>query len=74
MQFSVLVNGTPTDFFCSSRGLRQGDPLSPLLFLVMIEVFSTMVKRMEGAGLVSGFRADGRGGRGGKCFTFAVCR
>ena len=64
MQFSVLVNGTPTDFFCSSRGLRQGDPLSPLLFLVMIEVFSRMVKRMEAAGLVSGFRADGRGGRG----------
>ena len=64
MQFSVLVNGTPVDFFGSSRGLRQGDLLSPLLFLVMIEVFSRMVKRMEGAGLLSGFRADGKGGRG----------
>ena len=30
----------------------------------MMEVFSRMVKGMEGAGLVSGFRADGRGGRG----------
>ena len=60
VQFSVLVNGTPTDFFGSSRGLRQGDLLSPLLFLVMMEVFSRMVKRMEGAGLCSGFRADGR--------------
>ena len=64
MQFSVLVNGTPADFFSSSRGLRQGDPLSPLLFLVMMEVFSRMVKRMEGVGLLSGFRADGRRGRG----------
>ena len=64
MQFSVLVNGFPVDFFGSSRGLRQGDPLSPLLFLVMIEVFSRMVKRMEGAGLFSDFRVDGKRGRG----------
>ena len=64
VQFSVLVNGSPADFFGSSRGLRQGDPLSPLLFLVMMEVFSRMVKRMEGAGLLSGFKADGRRGRG----------
>ena len=64
MQFSVLVNGFPADFFGTSRGLRQGDPLSPLLFLVMIEVFSRMVKRMEGAGLFSDFRVDGKRGRG----------
>ena len=64
MQFSVLVNGFPTNFFDSSRGLRQGDLLSPMLFLVMMEVFSRMVKRMEGAGLLSGFRVDGRRGRG----------
>ena len=35
-----------------------------MLFLVMMEVFSRMVKRMEGAGLLSGFRVDGRRGRG----------
>ena len=64
VQFSVLVNGSLAGFFGSSRGLRQGDPLSPLLFLVMMKVFSRMVKRMEGAGLLSGFRADGRRGRG----------
>ena len=64
VQFSVLVNRSPADFFGSSRGLRQGDPLSPLLFLVMMEVFSRIVKRMEGVGLLSGFRADGRRGRG----------
>ena len=56
VQFFVLVNGSPADFFGNSRGLRQGDPLSPLLFLVMMEVFSRMVKRMEGAGLLSGFK------------------
>ena len=60
VQFSVLFNGSPADFFGSSRGLRQGDPLSPMLFLVMMEVFSKMMKRAEGADLLLGFRADGR--------------
>ena len=64
VQFSVLVNGAPVNFFGSSRGLRQGDPLSPLLFLVMMEVFSKMMKRVEDAGLLRGFRADGRRGEG----------
>ena len=52
VQFSVLFNGSPTDFFGSLRGLRQGDPLSPMLFLVMMEVFSKMMKRAEGADLL----------------------
>ena len=40
------------------------DSLSPMLFLVMMEVYSRMVKRMEGARLLRGIRADGRTGRG----------
>lgn len=60
----MLVNGSTADFFGSSRVLRQGDQLSPMLFLVMMEVFSRMVKRMKGAELLSGFKADGRRGRG----------
>ena len=47
VQFSVLFNGSPADFFGSSRGLRQGDLLSPILFLVM-EIFSKMMKRVKG--------------------------
>uniref|UniRef100_A0A7N2R1H7 Importin N-terminal domain-containing protein n=1 Tax=Quercus lobata TaxID=97700 RepID=A0A7N2R1H7_QUELO len=51
VQFSVLVNGFPAEFFGSSRGLRQGDLLSSMLFLVMMEVFSKMMKRAEGDNL-----------------------
>ena len=68
VQFSVLINGSLADFFGSSRGLRQGDPLSPMLFLIMMEVFSRMLRRVEGAGLICGFKVEGRRG-GGECVT-----
>jgi hypothetical protein len=57
VQFSVLVNGSPEGFFSSSRGLRQGDPLSPLLFLLVMEVLSRMLRKVEEESLIRGFRA-----------------
>lgn len=53
--FAVLVNGSPTNFFPASRGLRQGDPLSPLLFILVMEVLSRMLAKATHAGLISGF-------------------
>lgn len=57
--FLILVNGSPAGFFGGSRGLRQGDPLSLFLFIMVSEVLSKMVKKTE-MGYMSGFRV-GRG-------------
>jgi hypothetical protein len=41
---SVLVNGSPTDEFPIEKGIRQGDPLSPFLFLLAAEGFNVLMK------------------------------
>ena len=60
--FSVLVNGIPLGFFQSSRGLRQGDPLSPYLFVIAMKTLSCLLKRVVSGGLLSACQVQGRGG------------
>jgi len=52
---SVLVNGSLTDEFPLQRGLRQGDPLSPFLFLLATEGLNVMMKSMVAHNLFNGF-------------------
>lgn len=50
--FSISVKGSTGGFFKSSKGLRQGDPLSPYLFVLPMEVFSSLLKSRFEAGFV----------------------
>nr|CAN64368.1 hypothetical protein VITISV_040345 [Vitis vinifera] len=60
-KFSVLTNEVPEGFFSSSKGLRQGDPISPYLFILGMEVLSALIRRAVQGNFISGCRLRGRG-------------
>ncbi|XP_071695539.1 uncharacterized mitochondrial protein AtMg01250-like [Rutidosis leptorrhynchoides] len=53
---SILVNGSPTDEFSLSRGVRQGDPLSPFLFIIAEEGLNILAKAAIEKGLFKGLK------------------
>jgi hypothetical protein len=46
----ILLNGVPGDFIVHQRGLRQGDPLSPTLFILVIDILSRLVEKASDEG------------------------
>ena len=52
--FSILVNGKAYGMIHPSRGIRQGDPLSPYLFLFCAEGFTTLLTQAKSEGRIKG--------------------
>jgi hypothetical protein len=53
---SPLVNGRPTPFFQLSRGLRQGCPLSPILYILMVEALNRKLDKDRENKLIPGIK------------------
>ncbi|MFS8023979.1 putative RNA-directed DNA polymerase [Helianthus anomalus] len=58
---SILVNGSPTAEFKYKRRLKQGDPISPFLFIIAMEVIGLFMNRAMDAGLFEGFQLPNGG-------------
>lgn len=56
-KFSIIVNGEATGFFNSRRGLRQGDPISPYLFIIMVEDLGRAIRQARTNGELEGIRS-----------------
>lgn len=48
----VILNGKPGEVIYHQRGLRQGDPLSPMLFILVMDVLNGLFTKAESEGLL----------------------
>nr|GEX42556.1 nucleotide-binding alpha-beta plait domain-containing protein [Tanacetum cinerariifolium] len=55
---SIIVNGSPTEEFQFFRGLKQGDPLSPFLFILIMKSLHISFQRVVDAGLFTGIKIN----------------
>ena len=65
IQYTLLLNGSPTEPFYPSRGIRQGDPISPYLFLLCAHILSIALTQAESQKKIRSIRI----GRNGISFT-----
>jgi len=56
VSYSVLMNGVASSYILPSRGFRQGDPLSPYLFLLCSEGFIALIQKVAQANCLHGVR------------------
>ena len=61
VSYSILVNGKPKGMIHPTRGIRQGDPLSPFLILFCVEGLNAILEQAVGAGEIHGFSICRRG-------------
>ena len=56
VSYQVLINGEAQGNIKPSRGLRQGDPLSPFLFILCTEVLTSHIKNAEATSALTGIK------------------
>ena len=66
--YSVRINGKPKGHIIPTRGIRQGNPLSPYLFLLRAEGLSSLIKKVVDDGVMEGLVIYQRRGGGGLDF------
>ncbi|GJU58060.1 putative RNA-directed DNA polymerase, eukaryota, reverse transcriptase zinc-binding domain protein [Tanacetum coccineum] len=59
--WSVLINGSPTKEFKIQKGLRQGDPLSPFLFIIAMEALHVSIQDAKSKGIFEGVNVGSNG-------------
>jgi len=58
--YSVLVNGEPKELIIPTRGIHQGNPLSPFLFLLCIEGLNNLILKATSEGSIHGLALSRR--------------
>ena len=56
VNYKVLMNGEPRGNIVPGRGLRQGDPLSPFMFILCTEALVSLLNQAENQGKITGMR------------------
>jgi hypothetical protein len=61
VNYSIIINGNELGKIFPSRGIRQGDPISPYLFIICAKAFSSLLQHAKGKGAISGVPTSKKG-------------
>lgn len=61
VSYTVLLNGRTHGFIKPERGIRQGDPMSPFLFIIVAEALVSILNQAEAKGRLQGIKLDKQG-------------